>query len=99
MVSRVLSKQSEEEGPSHKDRIDLFKQIWTQSEEGSKGVRADLKSAQRNRNDTKEEMERIRNEIYSQRDKKLERKKIIERERMNLEARRKSLQQELQYRA
>jgi len=96
MVTRELSKQSEEEGPSHKDRIDLFKQIWTQSEEGSKGVRADLKSAMRNSNDTKEEMERIRNEIYSQRDKKLERKKIIERERMNLEARRKSLQQELQ---
>jgi len=96
MVTRELSKQSEEEGPSHKDRIDLFRQIWTQSEEGSKGVRADLKSAMRNSNDTKEEMERIKNEIYSQRDKKLERKKIIERERMNLEARRKSLQQELQ---
>eukprot|EP00493_Phyllostaurus_siculus_P015889 UN16134 len=96
MVTRELSKQSEEEGPSHKDRIDLFRQIWTQSEEGSKRGACGFKKRDAKFKRHQGGNGTDKNEIYSQRDKKLERKKIIEVERMNLEARRKSLQQELQ---
>merc|ERR1719219_820863 len=95
MVSGEFSSHGGDEGPSHEVQIDLFREIWDKSQEGSKGVHADLKSARGKRKNAQKELERIQNETYAQRDQLLERKKAIEIERLSLEARRKALEEEL----